>query len=498
MSQEKIIQRVFLGCSIGIIFIYALYMLFISSSKVVNIWDEAIYANNSLEMYLNKSYLIYTVNNVPDYYNTKPPLALYSHVVSYHIFGVNVFALRFSSYLSLFVIIISLIYFSIKHFNSLSIGIVASMIYVTTIGVMRQHVFYTADLDAILCVFINFIVLLRLRQLVKGKINNSEIYLTAILFALAYLTKSLASMFIVLPLICSYIINKDFVALLKNKHAYRALFLFLAIAFSYYLVRIPVDREFWNVVWQSEYKRLLYNVMPWITSPWYHYFQTLWTEFFKYQLILLALFGIGYFFLPIKNSIIQKCIIHLLLLCLGYILFLCIPDSKMDFYLAPLYTSFAIIISFLIYEFYNNYKSRFALNEYKMILMAFLLFLYPAYTTAFETRRYAEPLLDQERDAHLLREAITNNPSLRNLKVIGFYDPMYERHRDVLHYYEKLYKLNKNIDISIVQSISDIKLHDTIIVNQQPFKDSLINSSDFKILESQQNAFLLTRIAKVY
>ena len=169
--KKRRLDLFFVSIAIIILIIYILTLLIISSSKGVNIWDEAIYANNSLEMYLNKSYIKYTVNNVVDYYNTKPPLVLYFQVLSYKIFGISVFALRFPSYLSLLVIIISLIWFSKKNFNSYLLGLCSVAVFVTTTGVMRQHVFYTGDLDATLCVWINFIILIRLSQLRNGQIK---------------------------------------------------------------------------------------------------------------------------------------------------------------------------------------------------------------------------------------------------------------------------------------------------------------------------------------
>lgn len=492
--RNKFIYRLFGALSIILIFLFAFFMLFISSEKVVNIWDEAIYANNALEMFLNRKYCYYTINNKVDYYNTKPPLALYTQVASYYIFGVNTFSLRFSSYASLFVILFTTIYFSKKYFNSLIIGIATIAIYTTTTGVMRQHVFYTADLDAILCVFIYFIILIRTKQLVSNKIETIEIYLIALFFGLSYLTKSLASIFILPSLILSFLFEGTLNGLLKNKHTYFALILFLLIGLSYYFVRIPTDPQFWNVVWESEYKRLFYNVMPWNTAPWYHYFETLWTSFFKYQLILMTILGSIYLYIPKKNILYKRCIIHLLVLCFGFILFISIADSKMDFYIAPLYSAFSLIISLKLFEIFTYFKNKKCLNEYGMILIILLLFAPPACATVIETKDYAKSLFTEESDSNLLVKVIKEYPSSKNIKIVCYFAPWDERHYDVINYYKKLFNYNNNTNIDIVNSLKFIRKHDTIIVNQSPLKDSILSSNKFSKLDELNGAFLMIKI----
>lgn len=43
----------------------------------IRMWDEAIYANNALEMAVNHDFLVLHNNGVPNLYNTKPPLVIW-------------------------------------------------------------------------------------------------------------------------------------------------------------------------------------------------------------------------------------------------------------------------------------------------------------------------------------------------------------------------------------------------------------------------------------
>jgi hypothetical protein len=124
----------------------------------------------------------------------------------------------------------------------------------------------------------------------------------------------------------------------------------------------------------------------------------------------------------------------------------------------------------------------------------FILFLYPAYTTAIETNKYAESTFIEEKDSNLLRDIVRKGSVVKKLKIVCFYDHLHVRHYDVINYYKKLYKFNNNIDVSIISSINELKLHDTIIINQPPYLDSLTSSPDFKTIQVLEGTHLMTRI----
>src|SRR5688572_17362545 len=67
----------------------------------IRIWDEAIYANNALEMTETENLLVLHNNGEPSLYNTKPPLNIWLQALSIRVFGINEFAIRLPSYLAL-------------------------------------------------------------------------------------------------------------------------------------------------------------------------------------------------------------------------------------------------------------------------------------------------------------------------------------------------------------------------------------------------------------
>ena len=97
-------------------FLLLTLILFSIYQQPIYIWDEAIYANNSLEMAQHHNYLVYTNNGVPDHYNSKPPMALWLQSISFQLFSFSEFALRLPTFLAL-IGIIALFYLTSKKLN---------------------------------------------------------------------------------------------------------------------------------------------------------------------------------------------------------------------------------------------------------------------------------------------------------------------------------------------------------------------------------------------
>ena len=134
------------------------------------------------------------------------------------------------------------------------------------------------------------------------------------------------------------------------------------------------------------------------------------------------------------------------------------------------------------------------MSQYLFIFIFFIAFIYPAYKTFIETRQYSNSLLDQEREAYLLSKIIKQYPTIRNIKILCKYDEVYLRHYDVINYYQKLYKENSNISVEKVSAIDQLKINDSIIVNQRTYKDSIKSSKSFKIISENQDILFFKRI----
>lgn len=122
-------------------------------TEAIHIWDEAIYANNAVEMLENGNIWVLYNNGEPSLYNTKPPLAIWLQVLSMKFFGVNEWAVRLPSAFAALGTCLMLFYF-LKRWCNASVGYLAVLFLLTSKGFVQNHVALSGDLDALLCFFI--------------------------------------------------------------------------------------------------------------------------------------------------------------------------------------------------------------------------------------------------------------------------------------------------------------------------------------------------------
>jgi 4-amino-4-deoxy-L-arabinose transferase-like glycosyltransferase len=104
------------------------------AAPAIRQWDEAIYADNALDMYMTGDPIVMRRNGEVTFYNTKPPLVIWLQTLSLHAFGINEFAIRFPSALAGVLTCVAMLLFSILTLKKIRIGIVAILILGTTYG----------------------------------------------------------------------------------------------------------------------------------------------------------------------------------------------------------------------------------------------------------------------------------------------------------------------------------------------------------------------------
>ena len=76
----------------------------------IRMWDEATYANNSIDFFENHNFISVTHLGATDWYNTKPPFVIWTQGIAMKIFGINEFAVRIPS--ALFGLLTALLVFT--------------------------------------------------------------------------------------------------------------------------------------------------------------------------------------------------------------------------------------------------------------------------------------------------------------------------------------------------------------------------------------------------
>lgn len=166
-------------------------------------WDEARHGVNAYEMLKNKLWFANHYGDTPDFWNLKPPLGSWLISVSYLMFGVNPFSLRFFSGVSALIVIIITIIYTKNRFGKLT-SLLSGFILSTCFSFIHVHGARTGDFDAIF----TLLVLLTVISMEKAKERKIYFYFAMLLFSMSFLLKSFASIIPALAIIISFFAHK--------------------------------------------------------------------------------------------------------------------------------------------------------------------------------------------------------------------------------------------------------------------------------------------------
>lgn len=491
-------KRQFVRISILILIIIACGMAIMSMiMRTLYIWDEALYANNSLEMLLSGDFLTHTSNFTPSDLNTKPPLVLWLQAISMKLFGANEFALRFPTLLALFGTLVSLYYFLKKHLSDVNPYIILLLI-VTTPGLIMPHVFLSGDLDGLLVLFSTLSILKTYEISISAQIKNKQLYILGLLVYLSFMTKSTAILLVLPSMLFILAYYKKLQVLLKSKHFYLSIFLFVALIIGYYTIKESMQPGTLKVVFFSEVERLYKNIMPWHQRSFWFY----WVRIYEYLnpiYLWLSLFVLPIYF-SIKVLKHKKIVFSLLLSVLIYILVISIPDSKLDWYLAPALSVWGLFLGIALSELVNHILSQLVDRKiFQMIIVVTLLIcaVYPVYTLQNHIDRSNSFFQNEEKEmTFFLNLSDSLRPS--TVHILSNYPASngHNHHNEVITFYQKALK-EKNRDVVLHYSTESLTERDTVIFRGQEQRDSVLQEFEISLLDSNENGQLVVLKTKL-
>lgn len=478
---------------IGLILIY---IFSLNHGRVIHIWDEAIYANNSLEMSQTGDLWNFTNNYSIDHYNSKPPLVIWMQAICYKIMGYNELAVRLPSYLALVATLFALFYFVCRITQSSTTSLFTLLLFISTSGVMRPHVFLTGDLDAVLVFFTSMLYGIVLVIAIERKWKIGQLYIIFFLTLLGYLTKSTAIFLIYPGIVIVLILSGQAIEILKSKHTWFLILLFVISVIGFYKWKEHIDPGYFHIVWNSEFKRAFSNVMSWHTQPFSFYFTNLFLHHFFWPLVILLVCSPFYFFS--KKSCFKKVVLYSIVLSVSYMLVISIPAVKLQWYDAPVYACLAIAVMTMTIEIFSNISNYFSVHK---IWQTIILIVFIGVFLLYQTRPMLAALkLDlntyqpQEMDAHGVNYWLVKYPKILQIKVLYQIEEGKENHFDVLNFYKKLWKLNFNKSILISQYERELVAQDSFIVCSQFDKiDSLMLKPNWVKCDSFNQVYLFCK-----
>lgn len=153
--------------------------------KYVDPWDEARHGVNAYEMLKQGSLVKSTYLYQTDYYNLKPPLSMWSIMLSMVLFGKSVWTLRLASVICYLYLALCVVCFARKRYGRLPALFSLALMCVNTTPFIA-HMVRAGDADSlyVLLFSLAMICMLQIRD------DHRKLYLCGFLFALAFLTKS--------------------------------------------------------------------------------------------------------------------------------------------------------------------------------------------------------------------------------------------------------------------------------------------------------------------
>lgn len=445
----------------------------------VRLWDESRLAMNAFEMYKNGNYLIPTFEGQPDMWNTKPPLMIWLQVLGMHIFGVNEWALRLPSAIAGLLTCMMILAFSIRIIKNIWIGVLASMILVTTEGYINIHITRTGDYDALLTFFATLACLSVFAYHMTKEAKY--IYSFYIGITLAVLTKSISGMLFIPGLVLFIFWKKSWSTILRNRHFYGGLMIALITIVGYYLLREHYNPGYITTVQQNELGGRYLNVIEHHQEVFWFYLHTI-TEFqFAHWLVL---FPCGLFLgLLHKDQRKRELTGFLGILIITYFLIISSARTKLDWYAAPILPFFAMISAICVSELFIwikkwSYSANNKIHRTIQIVFLIILFILPYQYTI---KRISNPheFLEHEEFfdvGYYLKEALAGKRDLENqLLLTSGYNPQN------IFYVNALQEKGINLQLADKNTLST---GDLVIIYQHDMKDFLESNYNLELVNS--------------
>lgn len=385
-------------------------------------WDEASYALNAWEMNETGEYINLYQFGKNDFYNTKPPLAIWCMALSMKVFGINEWAVRFPSAIFALLSVLWLFYFCKRWLNMPEAGLVAGLILLSSVGYVTEHGTRTGDTDAILAFFILFYTTIFYAYLQTG--NNRYIWLTFAGLLGACLTKGIAGLpglpIIILVSIYMRQVRKVF----TNQHLYMAGILFVVGFVGYYLLREYKAPGFLAYMYKFEIGGRLHRqefLNPEPRGFMYFFEQFFVSDKWMPWLLTILLWPIAFFKKQSPDE--QKSLVFSLLVLLAVYTVLGISSTKNNWYDIPLYPALALVSGITFYVLISNRWLKY------VVMVTYTLFFVMAFTNVLQNNTKQTDDFQYKSFLHELRNEKKINDTVRIVNA-DFYFP--------IHFYAKL------------------------------------------------------------
>ncbi|MGB3080548.1 MAG: glycosyltransferase family 39 protein [Saprospiraceae bacterium] len=427
----------------------AFYLL---GSPAIYIWDEAVYANASLDMSQGHHWW------VPEQaaYNTKPPLVLWLQAISLKCFPWPEFAVRLPSALSVTGILIMLS-MALKRWGFTQwTRIFVLVCFVGNEGFIRHHIGRTGDLDAVMSFFVFGYSLIVLDAIHFNRWRKRHLILFFLMVIFSFYAKSIAGWMMLGPIGIIWILS-PMRNVLWSKQFFLGGILSAVICMFYYVSRESIQPEFMRLAWHSEYLRMFSNVMPWHEHGFGYYFKNFVSLHTYTPWIFFLLAGIGYSLFILKSKSVNGHLLRWIIISLSYMLLISIPADKLEWYDAPVYPFFALILGTV-----SGHLADRIPNWWKITMLIPILFIF---------WRKINFILSDTRPRHPFEYEGAILRQIEDVDSVKVFMPVQTpEHRLQLDFYRKFIFQKTGNEIKVFDRTNDLLTGDHIIVRNENVK----------------------------
>jgi 4-amino-4-deoxy-L-arabinose transferase-like glycosyltransferase len=367
----------------GILFFLCFYHLDVSW---VSGTDEARHGVNAYEMYRNKNLIINTYNYSNDYYNLKPPLSYWCIMLSFKLFGFNVFSLRVYSALCYFITCVVASLF-VKRTSKLASLLTMGFFCASGLAFVA-HMARAGDADALYTMLFTFAML----AMMLIPENKKTVYVCGLCFALAFLTKSWhAGMIVIIGGL--YLLITGEIKKLKFKEWLLFLLSFTLPLLLWAIARFIADGpHFFIEMLQTDLLNRTQTAMEGHAFPFAFYYEYIFNGYFKqvngtYSLIshnsldgnyvyksamILCLIGVIFFNVLFQKEFTKKILGYLLWFFIPFLAF-SLTKTKLIWYVYPTLIPLAMVAGIYTSKLLESdqilYKVKWALLVVVSILL---------------------------------------------------------------------------------------------------------------------------------
>lgn len=478
--------RIKLLLKLLVFLMFAVYFIQITwniGQEPVKVWDESVTAQNAIEMMQTRDYIVIRKNGQPDYFNTRPPLAIWTKVISYQIFGISAFSTRLPSLVASLLLAIFLSVFLFWQYRDPYYIIFTLMIMATTRGFISHHVARTGDPDALLVLFtgIYYVVFFLLIEHYP-KNRNKYLLIIGVAITLAFYTKSLAGLSPLAGIGLYMLLRKNGRKLLLEFRFYITAFLVLCSISAYYFLRDFYDPGYIDAIFKVELG--IINDPLFVKHPeklfYFNYLRK--TGFFPYFALLpLSIIPIIYS----RNALIKRILIYSWIVSGIFLFGNSLVVLKNEWYISPIYVSFWIIAGVSLTEIINLLSSPIQQNSIRnTIKLLFVLILGSLISSRYfyifrvNTTNPNKDEYFHERAGNFLNSVKQDHADFRNIKIVTSQFPRQ------IDFYILKYKYLDNSKIERSTRLQSLNAGDTVILCEDDIERKFYSAFKFEVLDS--------------